>query len=186
MPPRIKYTKERIVDSAFELVREQGTDALTARSLAAALGCSPQPIFSHFDSIDDVYEAVKGKAAILYERYIDDGLRLPIPFKGTGLKYIQFAKDEPRLFRMLFMSEDESSEPRHFFPADPGTEKIIEAIQKNYNLKYEKARSIYNHLSVYTHGLAVMYAQRQNVFSDDDISRMMSEIFNALMEKKDE
>ena len=33
MPPRPKYTKEEIVDAAFELTREKGIDSVVAREV---------------------------------------------------------------------------------------------------------------------------------------------------------
>ena len=40
MPPKIKITREEIVDTALNLVREAGEQALNARSIAAKLKCS--------------------------------------------------------------------------------------------------------------------------------------------------
>jgi hypothetical protein len=39
---------------------------------------------------------------------------------------------------------------------------------------------IYNHMSVYAHGLATLYAQGNCVFSDEDVDAMLSEVFLAL------
>ena len=53
MPPKIKITKEEIVDTALNLVREAGEQALNARSIAAKLKCSTQPVFSNFETMED-------------------------------------------------------------------------------------------------------------------------------------
>lgn len=45
MPPKIKITKEEIVDTALNLVREAGEQALNARSIAAKLKCSTQAVW---------------------------------------------------------------------------------------------------------------------------------------------
>ena len=54
MPPSIKTSREEIVRAAFEIVREQGADALSARAVAKALGCSTQPVMYHFGSIAEL------------------------------------------------------------------------------------------------------------------------------------
>ena len=54
MPPKIRITKENIVERAVEIVREHGMDSLNARSLAKELGCSVQPIFRAFDSMGEL------------------------------------------------------------------------------------------------------------------------------------
>ena len=186
MPPKAKYTREQIIDTAYSMVRKHGRDFLTARSLASELGTSTAPIFTAFESIDDVYSEVVAKAKLLYSRYHEEGLLYNPPFKGAGLKYIQFAKDEPELFKLLFMSGEES-ELLHYAPAQYEYEGVVRGVVKdNYGLDDEKAKRLYNHMTVYTHGLAVLFAQGYCIFSDEDVSRMLSEIFSALSKEDEE
>ena len=105
MPPRAKFTREEIVDKAFEIVRIEGFDALTARYLGERLGSSARPIFTVFNSMDEVVEKVKLCAKKLYARYVERGLKSVPAFKGVGTQYIKFAVKEPQLFMFLFMSE---------------------------------------------------------------------------------
>ncbi len=180
MPPKAKYTKEQIIDTAYSMVRRHGKDFLTARSLASELGTSTAPIFTAFESIDEVMAEVTAKAKELYARYHEEGLLYTPPFKGTGLKYIQFAKDEPELFKLLFMSGEERCQS-HYAPDKYEYEGIVRGVVKDsYGIDDDRAKRLYNHLTVYTHGLAVMYAQGFCVFSDEDVSRMLSEVFVAL------
>ena len=116
MPPKAKYTREQITDVAYGMVRKYGADMISARNLAAELGTSTSPIFAAFDSIDEVLLSVAKKAEALYKSYLDEGLAQSPAFKGAGLKYIQFAKDEPELFKFLFMRPG-SDEPSHYRPA---------------------------------------------------------------------
>jgi AcrR family transcriptional regulator len=67
MPPKVRVTKEEIINAAFEIVRRSGPQALNARNVATALNCSTQPIFSNFASMEELQEAV-GVAA--YEMYL--------------------------------------------------------------------------------------------------------------------
>lgn len=181
MPPKVRYTREEIADKAYELVRKHGLEILSARSLAAELGTSTAPIFTAFANIEEVQNVCIDRAKALYTSYLRDGLNQPIPFKGAGIKYVEFAKDEPELFKLLFMGEDDSEEYSHFFPAeDENNTAVLNTVKSNYSLADEKAKRLYNHLSVYTHGLAVIYAQRRCVFTMEDVSRMLTEIFNAL------
>lgn len=48
MPPKVKVTKAEIVKAALAVVREHGAGVLNARTVAAVLNCSTQPIFSNF------------------------------------------------------------------------------------------------------------------------------------------
>ena len=58
MPPKVKVTKEEIINAALALVRENGTDAINARSIAASLACSTQPIFSNFATMEELQKDV--------------------------------------------------------------------------------------------------------------------------------
>lgn len=183
MPPRAKYTKEQIRDAAYEMVREEGFERLSARNLASRLGMSTAPIFTAFSGIDELQKEVKNKAWELYCHYIDEGIKLEIPFKGAGLMYIKFAKDEPNLFKMLFMNGNGEVPLTHYFPSgDKVNEPVVrENVKNSYGLNEEKAKKLYNHLSVYVHGIAVMEAHGNCVFTDEDISRMLSEVFKSLI-----
>ncbi len=184
MPPKVKYTKDEIGSAAFELVREKGIDYLTARNLAARLGTSTAPIFTAFSSIDEVREFVKNRAQKLFWEYLQEGFSSEIPFKGSGMKYIQFACDERELFKFLFMMPVKDMEKTGYFPGENVvSEAVLDKVLYNYASSEENARKLYNHLSVYVHGIASTFAQGNSPFTMEDASSMVSEVFSALKEK---
>ena len=109
MPPKAKLTKEQIIESAVEEVRACGYEALNARSLASRLGCSTTPIFSCFKNMEEVKKEVVRRATEVYSSFIDEGLAKTMPFKGVGQGYIRFAKAEPQLFQLLFMTSHDKA-----------------------------------------------------------------------------
>lgn len=182
MPPKAKCSKEQIVDAAFHIVQENGMNCLSARNLAKALGISTAPIFTLFNTIEDVEREVINRAKERYAGYIREGLKQIPPFKGVGMKYIEFAKDEPELFKLLFMSGSDEVTMTHFLPCcDDHSPAVLETIEKSYGVDDEKARHLYNHMSVYAHGFAALYAQRIYVFTMQDISQMLTEVFMAML-----
>ncbi|MBQ6702692.1 MAG: TetR/AcrR family transcriptional regulator [Clostridia bacterium] len=184
MPPKVKFTREQIASKAFDLVRNEGIAAFSARSLAERLGTSTAPIFTAFDSIEEVKLAVKEKAIELYGVYFNEGMSGKIPFKGAGLSYIKFAKEEPQLFKLLFMYYDINDTVHGYHPGDSVySDKALTAVCSGYGLDEKKAMWLYNHLSVYTHGLAVMFANGNSMFTMDEASKMLTEVFNALTRK---
>ena len=70
MPPKVKFTREEIIRSALDIVRETGPEGLTARSLAARLGCSVKPIFGLFRSMEEVQQEVLAAGYRLYGQTI--------------------------------------------------------------------------------------------------------------------
>ena len=107
MPPKVKITKDEILKAALGIVRKGGALALNARALADALGCSTQPVFSNYPGMDELRADVDRAAYELYREYLSSGAkRSDVPkYKAFGLAYIEFAKEEPELFRLLFMCD---------------------------------------------------------------------------------
>lgn len=66
MPPKQRITREMILKSAFAMFCSQGMEVVNARSVAKALGCSTQPIFSYFTGMQELKDALDQKAQELY------------------------------------------------------------------------------------------------------------------------
>ena len=58
MPPKSKFTREQIIETAFQMVREEGLSSLKARDLARKLGTSTAPIFTAFNSVEEIRDEV--------------------------------------------------------------------------------------------------------------------------------
>lgn len=54
MPPKVKITKEMIIDAAFEIARSEGAENINARTVSKKLGCSTQPVMYHFKTIEEL------------------------------------------------------------------------------------------------------------------------------------
>ncbi|MBR2798508.1 MAG: TetR/AcrR family transcriptional regulator [Clostridia bacterium] len=104
MPPSVKFQKEEIVAAAMEIARQKGIEAVTAREVARTLRVSVGPIFTWFDTMDQLKAEVYVQARALYRSYIERGLAGPIPFLGVGQQYIRFAREEPELYKLLFLT----------------------------------------------------------------------------------
>ena len=54
VPAARKVSKDEIIDAAVEVLRDGGFSAVNARSVARKLGCSTQPIYFSFQSMDEL------------------------------------------------------------------------------------------------------------------------------------
>ena len=107
MPPKAKITKEIIVDTAFEIVRKEGVDKITARRISEQLKCSTQPVLYYFSTVEDIKKAVYAKANEYHTAYImGTEMDYANPMLAIGMNYIKFAIDERNLFRFLFQSNE--------------------------------------------------------------------------------
>lgn len=102
MPPRSRYNADRILDAAEALTRREGIAAVTARSVAAELGCSTAPVFTHFRAMDDLLEQLMDR---IIARFVEAAGAVvhADPLLGAGLGWLRFASEEPRLYEAVFL-----------------------------------------------------------------------------------
>ena len=178
MPPKARITKREIISTAIILVRENGASSLNARAIASALGCSTQPIFSNFSSMDELQGAVNEYA---YQTYLDfikkevDSGEYP-PYKAFGMAYIRFAREEKELFKLLFMCDRGGKE------ATPSIdfEQSVEMIMKANGLTREKAELIHLEMWTCVHGIGTMLATSYLSLDRELISRILTDVYQGV------
>lgn len=183
MPPRAKFTKEEIIAAALQIVRTDGYEALTSRALGASLGSSARPIFTVFKNMEEVQQEMIQSAKSLYKEYVTRGLAMQHPFKGVGTQYILFSVYEPKLFQLLFMTEQkEIPNLSGVLPLiDESYKEILLSIQTDYQINEPAAKKLYHHLWIYTHGIASLCATGMCRFTAEEISTMMTEVCMSLL-----
>ena len=135
--------------------------------------------------MDEVRDAVIERAVELDKDYTMKGLQKKVPFKGVGMAYIKFAQDEPQLFRLLFMSEPkESYTVSSMIDLFNRVSPISDSIEGPYAMDKEKASKLFQHMWIYTHGIATMCVNGLCSYTDEEISERLSEVFNALLDEE--
>lgn len=179
MPPKVKVTKEDIINAAVDIVRNRGAEAINARTVASVLNCSTQPVFSNFANMDELRLAVVAKADELCSKYIQKEIesgKYP-KYKASGMAYIRFAKEEKELFKLLYM-RDRSNE---IIPeSDKLSEEMEAAVQSNTGLSGADAKLFHLEMWAYVHGIAAMLATRFFDLDWELVSRMLTDSYNGL------
>lgn len=179
MPPKNKFTREQVLQAALELVRREGMDALTARRLAQALGCSVKPIFGLFQGMEEVQREVIAAAYGLYSQAIADAMaagEFP-PYKASGMAYIDFARREKQLFRLLFMRDRR----RETEPGPDDTGPLLDLIQRSSGMSRENAALFHMEMWIYVHGVASMLATDFLDWDRELVSASMTDIYRGLL-----
>lgn len=179
MPPKFKFTREQIVAAALEVTRKNGITGLTARGLAAELGSSAKPIFGLFQNMEEVQREVVSAANTLYQSYIKKGMadsKFP-PYKASGIAYIQFAKEEKKLFKLLFMRDrtDEKIEENR-----EEIRPILDLIMKNLGIDENEAYFFHLELWLYVHGIATMIATNYLEWDIEFIDKALTDAYQGL------
>lgn len=180
MPPKAKLKEKDILNGALEEVREKGFGSLNARALAKRLGCSTFPIFSCFGNMEGLKEAIVKKILEIYGAFIEEGLKEKKGFKGVGKAYIRFARREPNLFRLLFMSAKEGAA---FPSADPNAPRISDAAATASELNKEKTEKLYLEMWIFVHGIAAMIVTGTAEFTEEQIDCMLTDVFQGVKNK---
>ena len=185
MPPKAKFTRDEIIQAGLNIVRENGMEALSARALGTKLGSSARPVFTVFQSMEEVQEEVKKSAKSLYAEYVKKGLEQELAFKGVGTQYILFAIQEPKLFQLLFMSEqkEKTAVVNVMSMIDDNYKDILLSVQNGYHLSENKAEQLYRHLWIYTHGIAVLCATNMCIFTPEEINEMIVQVFKGILKE---
>lgn len=183
MPPKPKFTKKEIVAVAMEVVSEKGIDALTAQELRNALHCSASPIFTVFNTMKEIREEVRTAAMHRFEEFaVTDMPDMPI-FKQVGMKMVLFGVQEPKLYQLLFMQENQNELTFEDVFSELGDKAVlcIEAIERDYGLTPEQAKVLFENVWIYTFGIGALCATRVCHFSEEELGQMLTTEFQAMM-----
>ncbi len=178
MPPKIKITKEEIISTALELLRREGEGSLNARNIASELKCSTQPIFSNFETMEELQGAVVAAAYELYlgflQRESESGTYPK--YKAFGRGYIRFAKEERELFKLLFM-RDRTGED---LSPSPDFEQSVQMIMDANGVSEEVAWLMHFEMWACVHGIGTMIATSFLEFEEELISKMLSDVYQGI------
>ena len=90
MPPKSKYTREEILDVAYQMAKEQGLESVVARELGKRLGTSSSPIFTAFKNMEELQDEICKRAMKEFESYVHDAVNYQPPFKWVGTKTVSY------------------------------------------------------------------------------------------------
>ena len=182
MPPKTKFTKEEIVNASLGIASKYGINEIKAREVGKALGCSSRPIFTFFEDMESLKKETTKKAFDLFYSYLKIADGYTPSFKMRGMQMIRFAKDEPRLFEMLFMTH-ESPKPFDVFIKErmTGYETDIKGITSAYGITREEAEHIFGQLWIHAYGICVICVTGGCNITEKDYVRMLGRTFEGEM-----
>ena len=182
MQTKIRISKDMILDTAFEIVRQEGMEKLSNRELASKLKCSIRPIYYQFENVEEMQKELYMKIEQYFYKFLLDNMIEGIPqYKQVGINYIKFAKKEKKLFQTLFMT-DTGLTPDAFVAKDGEEYKEIEKLIKiSANLKEEDIKDFHTKMWIFCHGIATLVANDTIKLTDSQIQDLLSYEFQALM-----
>ena len=176
MPPKVKFQKEEIVDAALNVARKSGFDAVTARDVAKELRVSVSPIFTYFDSMEqlraEVYESAKGR----YREYIERGLSETIPFLGVWHQYLAFAREEPELYKLLFLTKPDNVSGGAMEALRFSQDMARDSIMHTYKMDAHTADCYFRNMWLAAFSFATLVVTDDCPYTDEEIFAIGTEL----------
>lgn len=178
MPPTVRFTRDAVLHAACQLMRREGMEALNARAIAKELGGSTQPIFRLFTNMEDLHRELILYVARQFQAHAEaDMAQSDSPYIQLCTTYLLYGRDEPELFKLLFMrdrvSEGQYSDQTNF-------DLVFNIIKKETPLDDETALRFFERTWVFIHGLAVCIATKYIPCQDERyLISMVKEAYNA-------
>ena len=184
MPPTVRFTRDAVLNAACQLMRREGMDALNARAIAKELGGSTQPIFRLFTNMEDLHRELILYVARQFQAHAEaDMAQSDSPYIQLCTTYLLYGRDEPELFKLLFMrdrvSKGQYSDQTNF-------DLVFNIIKKETPLDDETALRFFERTWLFIHGLAVCIATKYIPCQDERyLISMVKEAYNAAVKMMD-
>lgn len=178
MPPTVRFTRDAVLHAACQLMRREGMDALNARAIAKELGGSTQPIFRLFTNMEDLHRELILYVARQFQAHAEaDMAQSDSPYIQLCTTYLLYGRDEPELFKLLFMrdrvSKGQYSDQTNF-------DLVFNIIKKETPLDDETALRFFERTWLFIHGLTVCIATKYIPCQDERyLISMVKEAYNA-------
>lgn len=178
MPPTVRFTRDAVLNAACQLMRREGTEALNARAIAKELGGSTQPIFRLFTNMEDLHRELILYVTRQFQAHAEaDMAQSDSPYIQLCTTYLLYGRDEPELFKLLFMrdrvSEGQYSDQTNF-------DLVFNILKKETPLDDETALRFFERTWLFIHGLAVCVATKYIPCQDERyLISMVKEAYNA-------
>lgn len=156
MARKISVTKDMLICAAFEITKKEGLREVTARKLASKAGCSTQPIFRIYSGMDELADEVFNLAVDDFSGfYTNYPGKSEVPFVNLGMAYIEYAFQNPQLFKLLFL-DDKRCEATLFGILNGKTGALHKEINKAAALGVKNPGDIFMKMWIFIHGAASM------------------------------
>ena len=179
MARKESVTKNMILETAVQLVKEEGIENVTARKLANKIGCSTQPIFRVYANMTELYTEVYQKAIDLFADYYEKfESEVQTPFIHLGLAYIDFAKEERKLFQLLFLSDNRGDRSLYEL-LNGSTGAVAKEINKAAANGCSNPSGLFMKMWIFIHGCACMVLTGDYDLTKEETLDLLEDIYKS-------
>lgn len=173
-------SSQMILDTAFQMAREEGLKNITARRVAERANCSTQPIFRSFQSMEDLTDGVYERAVSFFQDFYMLFPRLgKFPFANLGMAYIAFAREEKELFRILFVTDKPKKSLYELL--NGGAENVKTEIQSAAAQGCPNPGEMFMKMWIFIHGAACMSLTGDYDLTEQETMQMLENVYHSFL-----
>lgn len=181
--PKQKITKDMIVNTAFAIARKSGIDSVMVKTMAEALGCSVQPIYSYCSNIEGLRESVNDKMKQFVEEFISTRIDPENLFQSTGRAYIQLANGRATYFSNVYPASRKGITSLNDLYSSETNPHIPEIIAKQLHISVSQARALHLNMLIYTIGIGTIYCVTTPGISAEEIFAQQESAYQAFLQQ---
>jgi AcrR family transcriptional regulator len=176
-----RFSSDQVIGAAFKLLREKGQDNVVARAIAAELGASTMPIYSHIKSKQKLIQELLSKAFDLLSQYMYQK-RTGDFWIDWGVGYVLFALEETHLFNLILreFTPGEANSPHYCLWVS--VLKQAQSYDGFAGLAESQIEMIVLRRYIFNLGLATYLSKAPDLLTEEQIVEMVRGTSSALIE----
>ena len=185
MPPKQKITKEALLACAFEITRQEGISAVTSRAVAKAAGCSIQPVFSHFPTMEYLRQETFSYACQCFLNEVLSFRDKP-DFPALVSQWtLDLARHRPNLYKLLYLSDGFSKgSMTDMMMGFDSNREMVSSLSKTYGLSIKDCQAILLRSCLLLSGICTMICINHMEISDQEALTMVSETVEDMIKRR--
>ena len=180
MARKTTFNKDYILEKTSEFIKTYGVEVMNARDLCKYIGCSTQPLFKNFSSMEGLKKSIKKYLHDYYDEFIYKIVDKNDYLYTISYAYALFAYREPKIFKALFMTELAGNRTIDEVLKSSWNIETIQSIPKQYGLSKKQSERLYRDVRFFTHGLSCQIACNSISVTEEEIQILTKDIIMKL------
>ena len=185
MPPAVKITKEALLSCAYRIAEADGIGAVTSRSVAKLAGCSIQPVFSHFPTMEDLRQETFSYACQCFTKEV-------LAFRGkpdfpalVSRWTLDLARHRPNLYKLLYLSDGfAKGSMADMMMGFESNRQMVSSLSDSYGLSEQDCQAILVRSCLLLSGICTMICINHMEISDREALSMVSETVEDMIKRR--
>lgn len=175
MSRHAQFTRDNIISSTLEIIRQEGPEALSARNICKHMGSSVTPLFTLYKNMEEILADTNRAAEKIFIRYMKDISEYSPSFKEFGMRLVRFSREETKLYKYLFLDKNTKVSS-----ADALIYECMKEVAPGFKISDAQISIMLEQIKIFTSGLALLSTRTPERYDDWNVSKQLSIQFTAL------